>query len=106
MIDRLLVDIADGGLLSLSMWQAGELPQRVGEPAPLVLPLDQGSLEDLRWYLEEYLNHPYAVYAGRGSGIAARLAAWGRACSTRSSARPRRGPPTRWRGPGAARSRW
>ncbi|MGR6923401.1 hypothetical protein ACU635_54870 [[Actinomadura] parvosata] len=77
MIDRLLVDVADGGLLSLSAWLAGELPARVGPPAPLVLPLDGDSLEDLRWYLEDYLKHPYAAYAERGSDIAARLPAWG-----------------------------
>ncbi|WP_155128472.1 CHAT domain-containing tetratricopeptide repeat protein [[Actinomadura] parvosata] len=77
MIDRLLVDVADGGLLSLSAWPAGELPARVGPPAPLVLPLDGDSLEDLRWYLEDYLKHPYAAYAERGSDVAARLPAWG-----------------------------
>ncbi|UBU15048.1 tetratricopeptide repeat protein [Nonomuraea gerenzanensis] len=77
MVDRLLLDIADDGMLSVSMWPAGELPQPVGEPAPLVLPLDRDSLEDLRWYLEDYLRHPYAGYADRGSGIAARLPAWG-----------------------------
>ncbi|MEV0379178.1 tetratricopeptide repeat protein [Nonomuraea sp. NPDC050643] len=80
MIDRLLVDVADGGWLSLSVLLAGEsLPQPVGEPVQVALPLGRDALEDLRWYLEDYLRHPYAVYSDRGSRVAARLPEWGEA---------------------------
>jgi tetratricopeptide (TPR) repeat protein len=36
-------------------------------------------LEDLRWYLEDYLQTPFGVYSDRGSQIAGQLAGWGRA---------------------------
>lgn len=36
-------------------------------------------LEDLRWYLEDYLQTPFGVYSDRGSRIAGQLAGWGRA---------------------------
>ncbi|TMR25543.1 tetratricopeptide repeat protein, partial [Nonomuraea zeae] len=79
MIDRLLVDIGDDDLVSLSVWLAGEqLPERVGEPVELAWPLDDEALEDLRWYLEDYLRYPYAVYSDRGSDIAERLPDWGK----------------------------
>ena len=46
---------------------------------PLTWPLDEDALEDLRWYLEDYLTAPFGVYGNRGSGVEARLADWGRA---------------------------
>ncbi|KOX21726.1 hypothetical protein ADK67_25515 [Saccharothrix sp. NRRL B-16348] len=36
-------------------------------------------LEDLRWYLEDYLRAPYGVYETRGPRIAELLPTWGRA---------------------------
>jgi hypothetical protein len=46
---------------------------------PLTWPLDEDALEDLRWYLEDYLTAPFGVYGDRGSAVEARLADWGRA---------------------------
>ena len=46
---------------------------------PLTWPLDDDALEDLRWYLEDYLKAPFGVYEDRGSAVEARLADWGRA---------------------------
>ena len=37
------------------------------------------ALEELRWYLEDYLRAPFGVYEDRGPEVAARLASWGQA---------------------------
>jgi tetratricopeptide (TPR) repeat protein len=42
-------------------------------------PIDAAGLEDLRWYLEDYLQTPFGVYSDRGSRIAGQFADWGRA---------------------------
>jgi hypothetical protein len=77
--DRLLVDMAADGRVSVSTWFDGEIPSSVGEPRELVWPLDADALEDLRWYLEDYLRAPYGVYGERGPRVAAKLTAWGQA---------------------------
>lgn len=41
------------------------------------MPIDREGLEDLRWYLEDYLRAPYGVYEERGPRIEARLQEWG-----------------------------
>ena len=38
-----------------------------------------GALEDLRWYLEDYLRAPFGVCEERGPQVQARLAGWGEA---------------------------
>ncbi|MDB4872941.1 MAG: hypothetical protein JWL97_3945, partial [Gemmatimonadales bacterium] len=40
-------------------------------------PLDEEALEDLRWYLEDYLRAPFGVYSDRGAEVSARLPEWG-----------------------------
>jgi tetratricopeptide (TPR) repeat protein len=75
--DRLLVDLGTDGRVSVSVWREGELPDLVGDPANLVLPLDGDALEDLRWYLEDYLRAPFGVYGDRGLQVADRLPSWG-----------------------------
>ncbi|MFI6296626.1 CHAT domain-containing protein, partial [Nonomuraea sp. NPDC050790] len=78
MVDRLLVDIDADGRVSVAIWLAGEqFPKRAGQPVEVSWPLDAQALEDLRWYLEDYLRHPFAVYSERGSDIAAKLPGWG-----------------------------
>jgi len=42
-------------------------------------PLDGDGLEELRWYLEDYLRAPFGVYESRGPRTAAQLAGWGEA---------------------------
>ncbi|HET8684808.1 MAG TPA: hypothetical protein VFM54_23490 [Micromonosporaceae bacterium] len=79
MTHSLLVDVSADGQVSLSVWRDGELPDRVGEPVELAWPLDDEALEDLRWYLEDYLPAPYAVYEERGSRVEESLPAWGEA---------------------------
>ena len=39
--------------------------------------LNPQELEDLRWYLEDYLPAPYAVWEEKGSAIKAQLSGWG-----------------------------
>lgn len=79
MTDRLLVDLGADGRVAVSTWPDGELPNLVGEPFELVWPLDADALEDLRWYLEDYLRAPFGVYGERGPRVAAQLTDWGRA---------------------------
>jgi tetratricopeptide (TPR) repeat protein len=78
--DRLFVDLTTDGRVSVSTWLEGELPGgAAGESRPLAWPLDADALEDLRWYLEDYLRTPFGVYEDRGPGVAARLSEWGHA---------------------------
>ncbi|WP_327398709.1 tetratricopeptide repeat protein [Streptomyces sp. NBC_01288] len=80
MVERLLVDLRDDGLVQVSAWPAGErLPRQAGNPVPLVWPLSDDDLTDLRWYLERYLRLPTAVYGERGARVAAELPRWGEA---------------------------
>jgi tetratricopeptide (TPR) repeat protein len=45
--------------------------------SPLVWPLGEGALEDLRWYLEDYLLAPFGVWEERGPAVQEKLAGWG-----------------------------
>jgi hypothetical protein len=74
--DRLLVDLDTGGQARVSSWPDGGLPEEVSR-APLAWPLDADALEDLRWYLEDYLLAPYGVWEERGPAIREKLAGWG-----------------------------
>ena len=78
MADRLLVDLTADGRVSVGTWLDGELPGgAAGEPRGLAWPLDGNALEELRWYLEDYLRAPFGVYESRGPATAARLGPWG-----------------------------
>jgi tetratricopeptide (TPR) repeat protein len=76
--DRLLVELGGDGRVSVGSWLEGDLPG-LGEFSDLVWPLDEDALEDLRWYLEDYLRAPFGVYGERGPKVQARLADWGQA---------------------------
>ncbi|HZG06514.1 MAG TPA: hypothetical protein VE546_23560, partial [Streptomyces sp.] len=70
MTERLVVEVADDGRVTVLEWPAGEaLPSPVGGPAEPAWPLDEAALEDLRWYLEEYLRAPFGVYGERGPRV-------------------------------------
>jgi hypothetical protein len=75
MTDRLLVDLSDR-LVKVSWWPEGGLPEQVSE-SELAWPLDDAALEDLRWYLEDYLRAPFGVWEERGPQVQAGFAAWG-----------------------------
>ncbi len=76
MADRLLVDLGADGLVTVCTWPEGGLPETVSR-AGLVWPLDEGALEGLHWYLEDYLRAPLGAWEERGPQIQARLAGWG-----------------------------
>ena len=75
MTDRLLVDLSNR-LVKVSRWPEDGLPEQVSE-TELAWPLDDAALEDLRWYLEDYLRAPFGVWEERGPHIQAGLAGWG-----------------------------
>ena len=77
-MDRLIIDLGRDGRVRLSTWVEGEFPDSVeGEPPALDWPLGAEALEDLRWYLEDYLGAPFGVYGDRGPVVAEQLGAWG-----------------------------
>jgi hypothetical protein len=81
--DRLLVDLGADGRVSVSTLLDGELSAHpAGAPFELAWPLDSDAMEDLRWYLEDYLRAPFGVYEERGPQVAARLPQWGQAVFT------------------------
>ena len=66
--------------MAISLQRSGQaLPEPAGEPAAFVSPLTPQDLKDLRWYLEDYLVAPFAVYEERGKAIEGKLAGWGEA---------------------------
>jgi tetratricopeptide (TPR) repeat protein len=50
-----------------------------GEPVAFASPFAAAEREELRWYLEDYLIAPFAVYEQTGQAISAKLPEWGRA---------------------------
>ncbi len=76
MPDRLVVDLGGDGQAKVLSWPDGGLPEEVSR-APLAWPLDADAVEDLRWYLEDYLQAPYGVWEDRGPAIQDKLPGWG-----------------------------
>ncbi len=76
MADRLLVDLGGDGQAEVLLWPGEGMPERVSR-APLAWPLDADALEDLRWYVEDYLQAPFGVWEDRGPAVAEKLSAWG-----------------------------
>ncbi len=76
MPDRLLVDLDTDGQARVATWPDGGLPEEVSR-APLTWPLDADALEDLRWYLEDYLLAPYGVWEDHGPAVREKLNPWG-----------------------------
>ncbi|WP_367130741.1 tetratricopeptide repeat protein [Saccharothrix sp. HUAS TT1] len=79
MADRLLVDVGGDGRVSVTAWLDGELPTPAGPAVELGRPLGEEELDELRWYLEDYLRAPFGVYESRGPEVAGRLPGWGEA---------------------------
>src|SRR5512133_3222184 len=68
------------GRLAVYLRRAGqEFPERAGDAFAFAFPLDAAAREELRWYLEDYLQAPYAVWEERGQTIADQLDGWGEA---------------------------
>ncbi|NBC32317.1 MAG: CHAT domain-containing protein, partial [Alphaproteobacteria bacterium] len=75
---RLLVKEQDG-TVGVSLQRDGYLDADPTVFAPFESPLSDTDREDLRWYLEDYLVHPYAVWQEDGERIAGQLDGWGTA---------------------------
>jgi hypothetical protein len=74
---RLIVDLGGDGSVTVStVAEDGELPSSVRGEA-LSWPLDDKAVEDLRWYLEDYLVAPFGVYEDQGEHIEASVRTWG-----------------------------
>lgn len=78
MAGRLIVDLSSDMQITVIDWPDGGLPEVVAQ-IPFEWPLSLGELEDLRWYLEDYLRAPFGVYEQRGPQVQDRLAEWGEA---------------------------
>ncbi|MGB8841681.1 MAG: hypothetical protein WCC64_11480, partial [Aliidongia sp.] len=74
----ILEDLPDGGV-QVSFRRAGQDFEEKSDPVPFATPFTAEEREDLRWYLEDYLKAPYAVYEQRGQVIQEKLPVWGRA---------------------------
>ena len=66
--DRLLVDLGGDGWATVSSSPAGGRATEVSRER-LAWPLDGEALEDLRWYLEDYLLAPFGVWEERGPAV-------------------------------------
>jgi tetratricopeptide (TPR) repeat protein len=80
MPNRLLVEELSEGQVQVGFRRAGQdFDEVAGQPVPFSSPFEPAEREDLRWYLEDYLIAPFAVYEQRGQAVQAKLAQWGRA---------------------------
>jgi tetratricopeptide (TPR) repeat protein len=77
MATRLIVREAEGAV-QVSLHRPGlVVAEPAGPPQPFPAPLSAQEMEDLRWYLEDYLQAPFAVYEKRGAAVQARIDEWG-----------------------------
>jgi tetratricopeptide (TPR) repeat protein len=58
-------------------WQRGYSAPRFAPPVTFEHPFDSKALDDLRWYLEEYLRFPYGLEPENAKKIELKLQAWG-----------------------------
>ncbi len=78
MSDRLVIDVAADGHVTVSAGFDGDaLLGPVADPFVLDWPVGPEALEDLRWYLEDYLLVPYGVYGEKGPEVQEQLRGWG-----------------------------
>ena len=77
MPDRLVVDLSGDGQVAVTAAPDGGFAEEVSRVS-LAWPLDAEALEDLRWYLEDYLLAPYGVWEDRGPDVQQQLAGWGK----------------------------
>lgn len=74
---RLILQERDGSVQVLLDREGQILPEPAGPAIAFDSPLSLEEREDLRWYLEDYLEAPYAVYQDRGTTIAGNIPVWG-----------------------------
>ncbi|WP_353933062.1 CHAT domain-containing protein [Okeanomitos corallinicola TIOX110] len=66
----------DGNSIQLS-WQRGQAIRRTAPAIPFEHPFDQKALDDLRWYLEDYLRQPYGLAPDIAARIERQFQTWG-----------------------------
>jgi hypothetical protein len=74
---RLIVQEGAGQVEVSLQWEGQPVAEPAGPAVPFAPPLTPAEREDLRWYLEDYLEAPYAVYEDRGAAVADALPGWG-----------------------------
>ena len=79
MSNRLTIEELDGGAVRVELHRPGQGFADSVEAFGFTSPFDAAAREDLRWYLEDYLIAPHAVYEGRGHKIRSKLRGWGEA---------------------------
>src|SRR3954452_20072230 len=79
MSDRLLIEELADGAVRVSLQRSGQAVAEPGAAVAFAPPFTETEREDLRWYLEDYLRAPYAVYEERGQAIEGQLRGWGEA---------------------------
>jgi tetratricopeptide (TPR) repeat protein len=80
MTHRLIVEERSDGRVAVALRRSGQsFPEAAGDPVIFNSPFGAAEREDIRWYLEDYLIAPYAVYEERGRTIEAHLPEWGKA---------------------------
>jgi tetratricopeptide (TPR) repeat protein len=77
MSNRIIVQEGDSHV-TVALQRAGQFPE-ASQSFDFAPPLKPEQLEELRWYLENYLGAPFAVYEERGQAIASQLNSWGEA---------------------------
>ncbi|MBW4534093.1 MAG: tetratricopeptide repeat protein [Pleurocapsa minor HA4230-MV1] len=73
--NRLTINHFDD-LIQLS-WQRGKEVPRSSLPIPFKHPFDEKALDELRWYLEEYLRFPYGIEPDKAAKVEQKLQDWG-----------------------------
>jgi hypothetical protein len=67
---RLKVEELSDGRVAVLLQRSGQMYfEPAGDPVPFSSPLGDAEREDLRWYLEDYLIAPFAVYEERGRNV-------------------------------------
>jgi tetratricopeptide (TPR) repeat protein len=79
MAHRLQVEELADGRVAVGLQRSGQIfAEAAGGPVAFESPFGAAQREDVRWYLEDYLIAPYAVYEERGRAVEARLPELGR----------------------------
>jgi CHAT domain len=80
MTHRLMVQEQSDGRVAVALQRSGQsFAEAAGDAVAFDSPFGAREREDIRWYLEDYLIAPYAVYEERGRNVEARLPEWGKA---------------------------
>ncbi len=78
MSHRLTIEELSDDRVRVGLRRSGQdFEEGSAEPVAFASPLGAADREDLRWYLEDYLTAPFAVYEQRGQAVRTKLAAWG-----------------------------